>query len=235
SFKDINDCIRLVRSINVDYLYAYVFYNSISKDKKTMTTKYEYQMKNAERSLGVINGNIASISELITNFKNDSITMAGADLSETQLGSTVTDYYNELIMTQANNYDQKEELEERIASLKDKVTGFKSSYTSNSQREYVENELEALVNICRNLYELTEKHAEEIINSDSYKSSFMTFIEAQYFGDSFFNASTVKKAIIGMVIGAVLAVAVWGMDALAAEFRRGSEQKTETKEKEAEA
>nr|MCR4991437.1 hypothetical protein [Lachnospiraceae bacterium] len=32
SFKDINDCIRLVRSINVDYLYAYVFYNSISKD-----------------------------------------------------------------------------------------------------------------------------------------------------------------------------------------------------------
>ena len=235
SFKDINDCIRLVKSINVDYLYAYVFYNSISKDKKTMTTKYEYQMKNAERNLGVIDGNIASISELITNFKNDSITMAGADLSEAQIGSTVTDYYNELIMTQADNYDKKEQLEETIASLKDKVNGFKSSYTSAAQREYVENELEALVNICRNLYELTERHAEEIINSDSYKSSFMTFIEAQYFGDSFFNAATIKKAIIGMVIGAVLAVAVWGMDALAAEFRRGSEQKTETKEKEAEA
>ncbi len=235
SFKEINDVIRLVKTINVDYLYAYVFYNSVTKDKKTMTTKYEYQMKNAERELGVINGNIKSVAELIAGYKNDSITMAGFDSSEVQMGHTVTDYYNELIMEQAQNYSLKEELSERIASYKDKVEGFTSTYTSASQREYVEKELESLVGICRSLYELTERHAEEIIDSDSYKSSYMTFIEAQYFGDTFLNASNIKKAIIGMVIGAVLAIAVWGMDALAAEFRRGSAQKEENKEKEAEA
>ena len=235
SFKDINDCIRLVKSINVDYLYAYVFYNSISKDKKTMMTKYEYQMKNAERDLGVINGNIAGYAELIANYKNDSITMAGSDISELQIGSTVTDYYNQLITEQADNYKKKEELSEKIASLKDKVNGFKSSYTSASQHEYVENELEELVKICTKLYELADDHAEEIINSDSYKSSYMTFIDAQYFGDTFLNASNIKKAVIGMVIGIVLAVAVWGVDALAEEFRRGSAEKNEVKKEEAEA
>ena len=235
SFKEINDVIRLVKTINVDYLYAYVFYNSVTKDKKTMTTKYEYLMKNAERDLGVINGNIKSVAELIAGYKNDSITMAGFDSSEVQMGHTVTDYYNELIMEQAGNYSLKEELAEKIASYKDKVEGFTATYTSASQREYVENELDALVNICRSLYELTERHAEEIIDSDSYKSSYMTFVEAQYFGDSFFNASNIKKAVIGMVIGAVLAVAIWGLDALAEEFKRGSAQKEENKEKEAEA
>ena len=235
SFSDINDCIRLVKSINVDYLYAYVFYNSISKDKKTMTTKYEYQRKNAERDLGVINGKIASATELILNYKNDTITMAGSDISELQIGSTVTDYYNELIMEQADNYKLKEQLSEKLASLNDKVSGFKSSYTSASQREYVENELDSLVSICSKLYKITEDHAEEIINSDSYKSSYMTFIDAQYFGDTFLNASNIKKAIIGMVIGIVIAVAIWGCDALVEEFKRGSAQKEENKEKEAEA
>lgn len=235
SFKEINDVIRLVKTINVDYLYAYVFYNSVTKDKKTMTTKYEYQMKNAERDLGVINGNIKSVAELIAGYKNDSITMAGFDSSEVQMGHTVTDYYNELIMEQADNYSKKEELSEKIASYKDKVEGFTATYTSSSQREYVENELDALVNICRSLYELTERHAEEIIDSESYKSSYMTFVEAQYFGESFFNASNIKKAVIGMVIGIVLAVAIWGLDALAEEFKRGSAQKEENKEKEAEA
>lgn len=235
SFSDINDCIRLVKSINVDYLYAYVFYNSVSKDKRTMTTKYEYQMKNAQRELGVINGRITSTADIIANFKNDSVTMMSGEGTETQSGTTVTDYYNQLIMDQAENYNQKEQLNEKIAALNDKVEDFKSSYTSATQHEYVENELEALVNICRNLYNLTESHAEGIIDSDSYKSSYMTFIDAQYFGESFLNAGNVKKAIIGMVIGIVIAVAIWGVDALAEEFKRGSAQKEEVKKEEAEA
>ncbi|MCR5727613.1 MAG: hypothetical protein K6G24_09115, partial [Lachnospiraceae bacterium] len=58
SFRDIDDCIRLIKDIDIDYLYAYVFYNGIAKDKKSMMTKYEFQLKNSQRELNVVEGNI---------------------------------------------------------------------------------------------------------------------------------------------------------------------------------
>ena len=224
SFADINDCIRLVRDIDVDYLYAYVFYNSITKDKKSMVTKYNYQLKNAERELEVILGNIKNNEDLIAEYKNKKIEVSMVGQAS-QTSSTVTDYYNDLIMSQSDNYNDKSDLGERIANLNDKIAGFNTSSKDDEQITFVKEELTSLVNICSTLYELTEEHAKEILESDSYKSSFINYIGAQYLKDSFFNAGNIKKAIIGMVVGAFLAVVIWGMDGLIEEFKRGSSVK----------
>ena len=228
SFEDIDECIRLVRDIDVDYLYAYVFYNSITKDKKSMVTKYNYQLKNAERELEVILGNIKNNDDLISEYKNKKIEVSQMGQESTK-SSTVTDYYNELIMSQSDNYKDKSDLGERIANLNDKIAGFKNSSSSSAQIDFVEEELTSLVNICSTLYELTEEHAKEILESDSYRSSFINYIGAQYLADSFFNAGNIKKAIIGMVVGAFLAVLIWGMDGLIEEFKRGTALKDEAK------
>jgi hypothetical protein len=212
----------------VDYLYAYVFYNSITKDKKSMVTKYNYQLKNAERELEVILGNIKNNDDLISEYKNKKIEVSQMGQESTK-SSTVTDYYNELIMSQSDYYKDKSDLGERIANLNDKIAGFKTSSSSSAQIDFVVEELTSLVNICSKLYELTEEHAKEILESDSYRSSFINYIGAQYLADSFFNAGNIKKAIIGMVVGAFLAVLIWGMDGLIEEFKRGTALKDEAK------
>ncbi|MBR4345169.1 MAG: hypothetical protein IKP88_21095 [Lachnospiraceae bacterium] len=229
SLADINDCIRLVRDIDVDYLYAYVYYNSITKDKKSMTTNYEYLLRDAQRELNIINGNIDNNTLLIREYKNDSITINNPEQGIGQVSSVTTDYYNQLVLMQADNYENKAGLSEKIANLNDKIDGFKTSTSSSEQTNFVENELDSLTDICNNLYNLTEKHAEEIINGESYKNSFISFIGAQYLGDSLLSATVIKKAVLGLVIGLVLAVFVWGMDGLVYEFKHGSENKTKSK------
>ena len=226
TLSDINDCIRLVRDIDVDYLYAFVYYNSITKDKKSMTTNYEYLLRDIQRELGIINGNIDNNTKLINEFKNDSIAISNPEQGLEQVSSVTTDYYNALVLSQVDNYSSKADLSEKIANLNDKINGFKTSSSSADQLEFVESELDSLTNICNKLYDLTEKHAEEIINSESYKNSFISYIGAQYTGSSFFNSAVIKRAVIGLVIGMVLAVFIWGIDGLVSEVKHGSENKT---------
>ena len=232
SLKDINDCVLLVRDIDVDYLYSYVYFNSIAKDKNSMITKYEYLLRNAQRNLDVINGNIENNTALIAEYKNDSITVTTQDQGLGQISSLTTDYYNELILSQADNYAEKSSISERIANLNDKINGFKNSAGSLQQKKYVEAELDSLAGICEKLYKLTEEHINEIVESESYKNSYISHISAQYAGTSFFNAANIKKAVIGVVIGAVLAVLIWMADGFIEELKRGSDKNNKRKEEE---
>ena len=234
SLRDIRDCIRLIKDIDVDYLYAFVYYNSIAKDKDSMVTKYEYLLRNAQRDLDIINGNIANDNTLISEYKNDTISVTTQDQGLGQVSSVATDYYNNLILSQADNYESKASISERIANLNDKIEGFKNSYSSKAYKNEVEKELGLLAETCEKIYTLTENHITEIIESESYKNSYINYIGAQYLGTSFFSAANIKKAVIGLVVGAVLAVCIWMGDGLIEELKRGSE-KNKRKEEEATA
>ncbi len=232
SLKDVRDCIQLVRDIDVDYLYSFVYYNSITKDKNSMMTRYEYQLRNEQRKLSVIEGNIENNKKLISEYKNDTINVSMQDQGVAQVSSVTTDYYNELILSQSDNYENKSSISERIANLNDKIAGFKNSGSSKEQLTFVKKELDSLTNICNTLYNLTKDHAEEIVDSEFYKNSYIDYIGAQYLGTSFFSAANIKKAVIGMVVGLVLAVVVWGADGLVTEFKRGSTENNKRKKEE---
>ena len=130
---------------------------------------------------------------------------------------------------------EKADLKERIANLNDKISGFKNSVNASAEVAEVENELDALTRICNVLYDITEKHAREIIDSESYKNSYISYIEAQYTGTSFMSAPNMKKAVIGLIVGLVVAVLIWGTDGLIEEFKRGSENSQSRKKEEANA
>lgn len=230
SFKDIYDCIMLVRDIDIDYLYAYVFYNCIAIDRLTTVTKYEYSMRNMQQAMSILNENIKTNSGVISNYKNDEIVIASSEGEPSPISTSVTDYYNELISKQAEFYKEKSETQTEIDNLNDKISGFKNSVTQSSQLAYVENELDSIYNICSELYKLTVAHANEIINSDFFRDSFISVIGAQYSGTGFMSSATVKKALIGAVVGGILAVVVWCGDGLVTEFKLSNKKKEEREE-----
>ena len=221
SLSDINDCIALVRSNNVDYLYAYVFYNSVARSNDTMVTRYEYLLRDLNNRLEGLDGEIANNDALISEYRNDEIVVNLSEQGVGEVSSAATDYYNSLIMEQADNYREQAEMLEEAEGMENKLNGLRNRYSYAAQIKYVEDEIDSLAGICERLYNITSDHAGEIMTSESYRNSFMTHIDAQYRKASLLSASTIKKMLIGMVAGGMVAVVVWGFDGLAAEFMRG--------------
>jgi hypothetical protein len=185
--------------------------------------------RNTQTELDQINNSIRDNADLIAEYKNKSILVSLGEQGANQLSTIVTDYYNELIQTQAEYFEEKAELNEKAANIKDKIEGFNKASSKSTQVKYVSDELKNLTVICDSLYDLVEAHAEEIVGSDSYRNLYMDYIGAQFINVSFFSAATIKKTIIGAVIGAFIGVFIWGMDGLIEEFKRGSKESEKRK------
>lgn len=227
TFKDINDCIKLVKDIDIDYLYAYVYYNCIAIDKLTTITKYEYALRNADQALKVLKENIDTNANVIANYKNENILVASQEGTTTKISSSVTDYYNELIVKQSEYYIDKADTQTTIDNLNNKIKGFNTSQSTTKQIDYVKDEIDSIYNMCCELYRITFEHAKEIIDSDFYRNEFITIIGSQYVGEGFFNPALIKKILIGAAVGAVLAVVVWCFDGLVMEFKLSNKKKEE--------
>ncbi|MCR4940503.1 MAG: hypothetical protein K5930_10430 [Treponemataceae bacterium] len=235
SFLDYNDFIILAKDIIIDYLYAYVFANNITKGDLTTVTKYKYNLQNTERTFNSVLTIIKNNEQLLREYKNDSIAVSKQEEGVDTISSSVTDYYNNLIMDQVSNYTRKADLGEQIANLKYKIAGFEEIDRNQEWISYTESAMEDITETCNVLFELIRHHATEIIESTTYKASYMHYIEAQDTGSSIFNAENIKKVLIGLAIGLFLAVIIWGMDGLIEEMKRSSPQKKEKSEEKRQA
>ena len=231
SFSDINRMINLVRSARVDYLYAYVYYNGIAKDKDRVTTKFEYTLRNLNHSLDSKNENITNGADLIANYRNSNILISRqntGDGTETEDINTpsITEYYNNLILNQANMYAEKYSMELSVNNLNEKIKIFTRPRATATKIAIVDNEIKEVNDICRQLYDLARRHAEEIINSETYRNSFITEIGASDYS-SFFSGDLIKKMLIGGVAGAFLGFAVWFATAFIAELKDADKRAAE--------
>ena len=121
TLNDWMEILQTAREVNVDYLYSYAYTNSIVRDKASMITNYQYQLRNAETKLDVLNNDIATVKSILDNYKNDEIFVSMQESDTSKSTRTTTDYYNELILQQADYYADAAELETTIADLQDKI------------------------------------------------------------------------------------------------------------------
>lgn len=228
SLNDLMEDLQRAREVNVEYLYSYVYTNSIVKDRKTMITNYQYQLRNAQSELDVVNQNIATTQTILDNYKNDEIFVSMQESDTSKSTKTTTDYYNELILQQSESYDKAAELETQITDLQDKIDSLNAN-TEQANTEQAAAELANAINVCHEAYEQINAQMEEIIESPFY-TTFAEHSVAQGKSESFLTAA-MKKIVIGAVLGAVIACGLWFLSALAPEFRGKKEE--ESKEKEA--
>ena len=233
NLKDWMKTIETGREIAVDYLYSYVYNNSIVRNKDSMITNYRYQLRNAQSRLDVINGNIATIQSILENYKNDEIFVSMQESDTAKSTRTTTDYYNELILQQAGNYANAAKLETTIAGLNDKIANLtsnssKKAITMETDLETAEEDLKQTLASCQAVYEGVKSHMEELIASPFY-TSYAEHTEPQDKLQNFISAN-LKKMIIGAVAGAVIACGLWFLAALAPEFKKGRKDEDVGKE-----
>ena len=221
SLNDLMDNLDRARNVNVDYLYSYVYTNSIVKDRKTMITNYQFQLRNAQSELDVVNENIATTQTILDNYKNDQIFVSMQESDTAKSTQTTTDYYNKLIIQQADNYDKAARLETQITDLQDKINSLNAN-TEQASTEQANTELKNAIEVCHTAYGQIKRQMEEIINSTFY-TTYVDHSVAQGKTESFITAS-LKLVILGAFAGIVIACGLWFISALIPELRTKKEE-----------
>ena len=231
TLNDLMAELDMARTINVNYLYSYISTNSIVKDRDSLITNYQYQLRNAQNKLDGLNDRISTTQDILDTYKNDEIYVSMQESDTAKSTKMTTDYYNQLILEQADNFDEAARLEAKIASLQFKLDGLYAAEGEVSEmigQEKASDELAAAMEVCRKIYTRIREHFEEI-----YASSFFTTYAEHSVAqgkNAGFLAAVSKKMIIGGAAGLVIACGLWFLSGLAPEFRMKKEEDTQGKE-----
>ena len=223
--RTLNDWMQILQTtkeVSVDYLYSYVYANSIVKNRDDMLLTYQYQLRTAQTTLENIKKNIETLDSILKNYKNDEIFVSMQESDSSRSTSTTTDYFNELILEQADNFQKAAETETLIANLNDKISrlsssGDKASLELNAQEEITE-DVKKAVEKCRQIYTQIKEHMEEVHESAQFKS-FIEHTAAQGTEPGFL-ASSIKNMIIGALLGGIVGCGLWFLSALGIEFSK---------------
>lgn len=212
------------REITIDYLYSYVYTNNIVRDRDTMVTNYNYQLRNYRTQLDSVNENVATVDTILENYKNDEVFVSMQESDASKATQTTTDYYNTLVVQQANNYQNISSLETKIVDLEGKIANLTDENTSLSEQVLAEaeSELKTTIQSCLLIYNGVRAHMEEIMASPFY-SDYAAHTVPQGKVASFLSAN-MKKIIIGGVAGLVIGCGIWFLAGLAPEFRRNRKE-----------
>ena len=231
SLEDWMETLQTFRSINVDYLYSMVSENGITQDKNTLLTSWKYLLREAQNELDEVNERIAETKRLLATYKNDEVIVSMQESDAAKSTKSSTEYYNNLILQQAKDYEKVAELKTTITDYTDRINRM-SEKEQTEVTEEVEAELAQSVESAKSLYEQISAHMEEVFESPLYKT-YEDHSAAQGKLQNFIVAS-LKKMIIGGVAGAVLACGLWFLAALLPEFSKGRKEEADGKEAAAE-
>ncbi len=211
SFRDINRLIKIIKSTKVDYLYSYVYYNCLAKDTDSVITKFNYSLKNLKYTIDVVNENITNGAKLIETYKINSILINrqvnGSSDDSVIRANSVTDYYNNLVLQQAEFYEEKADLLVVADGLQGKISGFSGNKATVEKIAIAEKEITEVNTLCRQLFNLVNGLAEEIAGSETFAGSYITSVDATY--DWGFFSANKKNIAMGAVLGVFIAGVAW--------------------------
>ncbi len=224
SFKDINRLIKIIKSTKVDYLYSYVYYNCLAKDTDSVITKFNYSLKNLKYTIDVVNENITNGAKMIETYKINSILINrqvnGSGDDSVIRANSVTDYYNNLVLQQAEFYKEKADLLVIADDLQGKISGFSGNKATVEKIAIAENEIAEVNVLCRQLFNLVNGLAEEIAGSETFAGSYITSVDATY--DWRFFSANKKNILIGVMLGVLIAGVAWCVYGFVKEVANGA-------------
>lgn len=221
SLTDWMETLQTFKSINVDYLYAMVSENAITRDKMALLTSWKYMMRMAQNDLDRTNDNIAETEKLLKNYKNDEVFISMQESDAAKSTKTATEYYNNLILLQTEYYEKAAELKSSIADYEDRIKRLDAK-TRTDVTTAVEDELARSMASAQNVYTSIREHMEELFESQMY-TTFEDHSAPQGKEQSFITAN-LKKIVIFVVLFGAVGCGLWFLAGLSPEFSKGRKE-----------
>ena len=214
--EDWMETLENLADINIDYLYAHVLADGISRDRDAMLTSYRYQLRNARNELGETQQKTAETAALLENYKNDEILVSMQESEETRSTRANTAYYNKMVLKQADHFEEAAELETVIADLENNLALMTAADASGDPAA-AQAELETAVSAAAAVYSGIREHMEELLGN-AENTHYAEYTIAQGKSKSFLAASA-RNMVLGAVAGILIACVLWFMSALIPEFQ----------------
>ena len=219
--------LNLVRDVNVDYLYSYVYANSIARNVNTVLTNFRYQLREARNRMDTLTEKIETTRKVLEGYKNDEIFVSMQESDTSKSTRTTTDYYNELILEQAKNYEEAATLEITVSDLENKIANLEAG-TSRLDSLLAQQELKESIGVSHGVYQEIVSHMTEVFDSAVY-NNFARASVAQGKTVNLLTAS-MKNMLVYGAVGAVIALGLWFGSALAPEFMGRKKEEEAKKE-----
>ena len=217
SLQDWMEALKTYRSISLDSLAAVIKGDGITRNKHTLFTGWRYSLRTAQNELDRVNGNIAEMKKILANYKNDEVFISMQESDTARSTRIVTDYYNELILQIATDQKAAAELKTVVADYENRISQLETAEVT-AVTEEVEEQLSRSVAQAQTLYEMIRAHMEEVLSSPMF-TTYEEHSAAQGKEKSFITAS-MKKVIVGGILGAIIACGLWFLAALVPELVR---------------
>lgn len=230
NFEDLGSMIDSQMDICINPLVAYVTYSGATQDKSVLISRYEYQIRNLQYDMAALEENMAANAQLIANYRLESNTLTGSDGNVMEMGTSVTDYYNSLVLKQSSFYEKKSYYEKRILELQDRISAIQGS--TNTVDQEIRQEIQEVYDSCCQIYEMADGLAREILSSHSAYADYVTSIDAQLVEEGASFSEQMKRMMLPVAAGFFVAIFIWGIDGLLTERRYG-EIRISTKKKKA--
>lgn len=232
SLEDWMEAIQTEREVSIDYLYSYVYTNSIVRNPQKMLTTYENKKRDNDRSLAEVLDKITlDVNTKTNDYKKPTVIVSMQESGTVMTTQKTPDSFNALVLRLANNYDKRVKLEIAGDDLDAKITALKKLSGSAASQEDVEKasaELEKTKASFEQIYDSVYAHMEEVMDSAFYNSYAEHTVPQGKLQN--YLVANLKKMIIGAVAGAVVACGLWFLAALAPEFRRNRKEDETGKE-----
>lgn len=216
SFSDLSMIISTLQSTDITDIYSFIYLNNVYKDKLVLKTYYEMQKRDAELSLIEINNNIITLDNSIASYPDGQVivqtTDGGAPVPVAYVNPEKNKLINELTVMNA----QKSALEEKISILDDRITKLDGPEATAEQKAKADEYIEVALEDTKYVYDLVYKNAEELFDSNAYKSRYMHALTTS---NSEGLSSNLKLFAIGSIAGLAIGLIIWVSDAFIIEFR----------------
>jgi hypothetical protein len=226
SLYDLMDSIRTLENVDINYLRSYVYYKSITDDLQNILTRYRYQLRQKEMQIEELKEKIATTDAILNSYQNDSVFVSSLDNATNMTTETTTEYYNQLVMTQAGYYESLASLTASAENLSIRIARLEENGVATAVSPEVRVELERVFKDATDLYNEISDQVTELMDNP-FHVNYLDHTAAQGDNESFLKAG-MKNILIGAGAGFAIAFAMWFMAALIPEMFGEKKEEKET-------
>ena len=220
TLEDLMRSLRTVQDVDINYVRSYVEYEAATNDAESILTKYRYQLREKEMEIDELKEKIATTNDILSTYKNDSVLVSSQESMTNLATGTTTKYYNDLIITQTENYKQLAELSAASEILSSRIAKMEATQTEQVSEEVMA-QVEGVFEDVQRLYRTINDQMTEI-SERPFSTNYIDHTAAQGKSENFLKAGS-RNMLVGAGAGIVIVFVWWFMAALIPELMNENE------------